>query len=73
VQPILPAIPLPAARQNLGIWVVFPEPVSPDMITTWFFEMASIMSSFLSVIGKDSVKTGYKKTWAGFVSAIFFS
>ena len=34
VQPIFPSIPRPAARQNFGIWVVFPEPVSPDMMIT---------------------------------------
>jgi len=34
VQPIIPAVPLPASIQNFGIWVVLPEPVSPEMITT---------------------------------------
>ena len=34
VQPIIPWPPRPASRQNLGIWVVFPDPVSPETITT---------------------------------------
>ncbi len=34
VQAMRPAVPRPAARQNFGICVVLPEPVSPARITT---------------------------------------
>ena len=52
VQPTVPSIPLPAARQNLGIWVVLPEPVSPEMITTGWSFMAAMMSSLRAVMGR---------------------
>ncbi len=32
---IRPFTPRPSSRQIFGIWVVFPEPVSPATITTW--------------------------------------
>lgn len=31
-----PARPRPSSRQILGSWVVFPEPVSPQITTTWW-------------------------------------
>ncbi len=34
VHAILPSMPRPAERHSFGIWVVFPDPVSPDIITT---------------------------------------
>jgi hypothetical protein len=56
VHPIMPRVPHPAARQNLGIWVVLPEPVSPEMITTRLAWMALMMSSFLAVMGRSGKK-----------------
>ncbi len=35
VCPIMPRTPRPSSRQIFGIWVVFPEPVSPATMTTW--------------------------------------
>jgi hypothetical protein len=35
VWPIRPATPRPSVRQILGSWVVLPEPVSPQTMTTW--------------------------------------
>jgi hypothetical protein len=58
VQPIFPSTPQPAARQNFGICVVFPEPVSPDMMTTGLFEIESMISSFLDRIGRASLYIG---------------
>ena len=34
VQAIRPRVPEPAARHIFGIWVVLPEPVSPDSTST---------------------------------------
>ena len=34
VCPMVPRTPRPSSRQILGIWVVFPEPVSPAITTT---------------------------------------
>lgn len=41
-------------RQILGIWVVFPEPVSPATMTTWWSRMASAMSDFFWLTGSCS-------------------
>ena len=54
VQPILPSTPRPASRHILGICVVFPEPVSPVMMTTGFLRIASTMSARLAAIGRAS-------------------
>jgi hypothetical protein len=64
VQPIMPRVPQPAARQHLGIWVVLPEPVSPEMITTRLVWMALMMASFLAVMGRSCGKF----SWAGLFS-----
>ena len=37
--------PRPSSRQIFGSWVVFPEPVSPATITTWWSRIAAAMSS----------------------------
>ena len=52
VQAILPSMPRPAARQNLGIWVVLPEPVSPEMMVTGCCPMLSTMAALAAVMGK---------------------
>ncbi len=54
VCPIIPSTPRPSSRQILGIWVVFPEPVSPATITTWWSRMASLISWRRSEIGSCS-------------------
>lgn len=51
VWPIMPSTPRPSSRQILGIWVVFPEPVSPHTTTTWFASIALATSSRASLIG----------------------
>ena len=38
--PIRPSIPRPNSRQIFGNWVDLPEPVSPQMMTTWWSRMA---------------------------------
>ncbi len=38
-------LPRPSSRQILGSWVVFPDPVSPATITTWWSRIAAAMSS----------------------------
>lgn len=38
----------------LGSCVVFPEPVSPQTMTTWWVEMAAAISSRLPETGNDS-------------------
>ena len=34
VTPMRPATPRPASRHIFGIWVLLPQPVSPEMMTT---------------------------------------
>ena len=51
VQPIIPAAPRPAARHNLGSWVVLPEPVSPAITTTGCERINSTMRSASAAIG----------------------
>ena len=55
VCPMVPVIPRPSSRQIFGIWVVFPDPVAPATITTWFSRMAAAMSSARAETG----------SWAG--------
>ena len=47
--------PRPASRQNLGSWVVLPDPVSPETMTTRWLRMASTMRARCSVTGKASM------------------
>ena len=54
VWPIIPRTPRPSSRQILGIWVVFPEPVSPATITTWWSRMAAAMSSRRALTGSSA-------------------
>ena len=54
VWPIWPATPRPSSRQILGSWVVFPEPVSPATITTWWSLIAAAMSSLRWLTGSSS-------------------
>ncbi len=54
VWPIRPLTPRPSSRQILGICVVFPEPVSPATITTWWSRIASRMASFFWLTGNCS-------------------
>ncbi len=42
---MVPVIPRPSSRQIFGIWVVFPDPVAPATITTWWSRIAAAMSS----------------------------
>src|ERR1035438_7273217 len=51
VHAMRPRTPTRAARHMFGIWVVFPEPVSPARMTTWFACIASVISSARAVIG----------------------
>src|ERR1700677_4807075 len=44
--------PRPSSRQYCGNCVLFPEPVSPATINTWFRRSASMTASRRSVIGK---------------------
>ena len=61
VQAMRPAVPRPAARHILGIWVVFPEPVSPARITTWCRWMAAVISSARALIGSSGGKSRRKR------------
>ncbi len=54
VQPMMPRMPLPASRHILGIWVVFPEPVSPVITMIWCRWIARMISSLLAAIGRDA-------------------
>ena len=54
VCPIMPRTPRPSSRQILGSWVVFPEPVSPATITTWWSRIAAAMSARRALIGSCS-------------------
>ena len=45
IPPPLPGRPRPSSRQIFGSWVVFPDPVSPATITTWWSRIAAAMSS----------------------------
>ena len=47
-------VPRPSSRQILGSWVVFPDPVSPATMTTWWSRMAAAMSSRRWVTGSSS-------------------
>jgi hypothetical protein len=51
VHPIFPATPLPASRHIFGIWVLFPQPVSPETMTTGFSSMRRMISFALEVMG----------------------
>ena len=53
VWPIWPVTPRPSSRQIFGSWVVFPEPVSPATMTTWWSRMAAAISSFFWLIGSS--------------------
>ena len=54
VCPIAPRTPRPSSRHIFGSWVVFPEPVSPATITTWWSRTAARMSGLLATIGSSS-------------------
>ena len=54
VCPMVPVMPRPSSRQILGIWVVFPEPVSPATMTTWWSRMAAAISSRRAETGSCS-------------------
>ena len=43
--------PRPSSRQILGSWVVFPDPVSPATMTTWWSRIAAAMSSRRALTG----------------------
>ena len=54
VWPIRPVMPRPSSRRILGIWVVLPEPVSPETMTTWWSRMASAISARRAETGNSS-------------------
>lgn len=43
---------LTSSKRYCGIWVVFPEPVSPSMISTWCSRMAASRSSLYGKMGR---------------------
>src|SRR3954454_1371194 len=58
---IIPSTPRPSSRQILGIWVVFPEPVSPATTTTWWSPIAASSSSRCAETGSSggySIRSG---------------
>ena len=57
VQAIRPAVPRPAQRHILGIWVVLPDPVSPARMRTGWFRMAATISSDREEIGSEGGKS----------------
>ena len=54
VWPIMPRTPRPSSRQIFGSCVVFPEPVSPARMITWFSAMAFAISSRRALTGRFS-------------------
>ncbi len=46
----------PAARQSLGSWVVLPEPVSPQTITTRWARIASMIGPRCAETGSESIR-----------------
>src|SRR5690349_20138291 len=50
------SLPRPMASAILGSWVVLPEPVSPQTMTTWCCAIACAISSRLPETGSDSGK-----------------
>lgn len=58
VWPIRPATPRFRSRHIWGSWVVFPEPVSPQMMTTWLAAIAAVMSWRLSLTGSSESNAG---------------
>src|SRR4051794_13075556 len=58
VCPIIPWTPRPSSMQILGSWVVFPDPVSPATITTWWSRMAAAISSRRSATGRSGYLIG---------------
>src|SRR5437868_10581758 len=48
------SLPRPSSSTILGNWVVLPEPVSPQTMTTWFASMAALISSRRADTGRDS-------------------
>jgi hypothetical protein len=53
VWPICPVTPRPSSRQIFGNCVVFPEPVSPATMTTWWSRMAAAISSLRWLTGRS--------------------
>ena len=60
VWPMSPLPPAPRPRPSwsaiFGSWVVLPEPVSPQTMTTWCSRMARAISSRRAETGNDSGK-----------------
>jgi hypothetical protein len=54
VWPICPSRPRPRSSRILGSWVVFPEPVAPATMTTWWSAIAAAMSSRRPETGSSS-------------------
>ena len=54
VWPTRPCTPRPSSRHIFGSWVLFPEPVSPATMTTWWSLMVARSSSRRAVIGSAS-------------------
>jgi len=55
----------------LGIWVVLPDPVSPETITTWWSRMAAAISARRAETGSSSgyvmvgTEAALAASWAG--------
>ena len=43
----------PSSSAILGSWVVFPDPVAPATMTTWWSRMASAISSLAALTGSS--------------------
>src|SRR5882672_3813001 len=56
VWPIRPALPRPMSSSIFGSWVVLPEPVSPQTMTTGFASIAAQISSRRALIGSAGSK-----------------
>ena len=54
VCPIWPSRPRPRSSRIFGSWVVFPDPVSPETITTWWSRMAAAISARRAETGSSS-------------------
>ena len=58
VWPMSPATPRPSSSRIFGSWVVLPEPVSPQTMTTWCWAIACAMSARLALTGSSSGYSG---------------
>ena len=70
VTAIRPRDPRPASRHIFGIWVLFPQPVSPEMMTTRFLRIAWTRSPRRREIGSSGGYLHFNRTGGAPASSV---